>query len=89
MKDKEFLIWLHERLTKVHGEKNMVDYMHRFRAIIINTDPDKKAPPGPTGNRIEEIMKIDYKDNQVKDNTWVQNVIIAVLLIFIYVVLTQ
>ena len=34
MKDRDFLLWLHERLVKVHGESPYYDYMHRFREII-------------------------------------------------------
>jgi len=34
MSDREFLMWLHERLTEVHGESELMDYMHKLRAII-------------------------------------------------------
>lgn len=34
MKDREFLIWLHSRLERVHGENPNVDYMHKLRAVI-------------------------------------------------------
>ena len=38
MKDKQFLIFIHDRLEKVHGENRNIDYMHKLRAIIYNTD---------------------------------------------------
>jgi len=44
MKDKEFLIWLHERLMNVHGEDIYVDYMHKLRAIISATPDDQETP---------------------------------------------
>lgn len=44
MTDREFLIWLHERLEYVHKEDSLYDYMHRLRAIIKNTPKDKITP---------------------------------------------
>jgi hypothetical protein len=44
MKDKYFLLWLHERLLKVHGESPYVDYMHKLRAIIQATPEDQETP---------------------------------------------
>ncbi len=44
MKDKNFLIWLHERLVKIHKENPHVTYMHKLRAIINTTDPEKVSP---------------------------------------------
>jgi len=41
MNDKEFLIWLRERLIHQHGENELVDYMHKFTAIINYYDPEK------------------------------------------------
>ncbi len=34
MEDREFLIWIHDRLQHVHGEKYNVDYMGKLRSII-------------------------------------------------------
>jgi hypothetical protein len=44
MKDRDFLKWLHARLVVVHGESEIVDYMHKLRAIIAATDPEKVTP---------------------------------------------
>lgn len=41
--DREFLIWLHQRLVKVHGERPFVGYMHRLRDIIHFTPPDRRS----------------------------------------------
>lgn len=53
MKDKEFLIWLHERLEHVHGEKPTFDYMHKLRAIIKATDEDQITPNVASFNKEE------------------------------------
>lgn len=44
MEDKEFLIWIHERLRHVHKEDVNVDYMHKLRSIINATPEDKVTP---------------------------------------------
>jgi hypothetical protein len=56
MRDREFLIWLHGRLECVHGENACFDYMHRLRAIIKSTDPEKRTPNMGTGNSLEELL---------------------------------
>lgn len=43
MKDKQFLWWIHERLVNVHGEKEMVDYMHHLRRIIFDMSDKKET----------------------------------------------
>lgn len=35
--DRNFLMWVHERLEKVYGQSELIDYMHRLRAIIEHT----------------------------------------------------
>lgn len=58
MKDKEFLIWLHERMEHVHNESPLMDYMHKLRAII------KATPEGRVTANCEMINSIDYfKEN--------------------------
>lgn len=39
LNDREFLMWIHERLENVHGDSNIADYMHQLRAIIMATSP--------------------------------------------------
>ena len=34
MKDREFLIWIHQRLNKVADDSEFVTHMHRLREII-------------------------------------------------------
>jgi hypothetical protein len=55
MKDKDFLIWVHERLTEVHKESPVVNYMHKLRAIIKATPPDRETPNICTGNSLKDI----------------------------------
>lgn len=55
MNDREFLIWIHERLQHVHGENPLTDYMHKLRVIILGTDPLRETANVDTYNSIEEI----------------------------------
>lgn len=61
MNDREFLMWLHERLERVHGERPTVDYMHKLRAIIKATPAEQLTPNRGTGNSLEELrdMEVD------------------------------
>ena len=57
MNDREFLIWIHARLTDVHGEHNLKDYMHKLRAIIKVTPEDRFTPNVGTHNSLEDLLK--------------------------------
>lgn len=57
MEDREFLMWLHERLEHVHNENPTFDYMHKLRAIIKNTPKDKITPNMGTGNSLESLKE--------------------------------
>ena len=61
MKDRDFLIWIHARLTDVHNEFELTDYMHKLRAIIHDTLPEKETPAdGRGGNSLRELtMKLE------------------------------
>ncbi len=41
--DRNFLIWLHDRLTNVHGENELYGYMHRLRKIIVAMPPTQRS----------------------------------------------
>jgi hypothetical protein len=56
MTDREFLIWLHERLVKVHRERELVDYMHRLRGIIEGMPPDKETPHVASTNDMRDLL---------------------------------
>lgn len=57
MSDREFLIWLHERIVHVLGESKFHDYMHKLRCIIADTPPDRITPnDGRGGNCIEDVL---------------------------------
>lgn len=58
MNDREFLMWLHERLVSVHGEDACFDYMHKLRAIIKATPADKSTPNIGTGNSLDDLLRI-------------------------------
>lgn len=38
MTDREFLLWLVDRLVHVYGESPSVDFVHRLRSIAARTD---------------------------------------------------
>jgi len=46
MNDREFLMWLHERLVDVHGDNPLMDYMHKLRAIISVIPKQQRTPTG-------------------------------------------
>jgi hypothetical protein len=54
MNDKEFLIWIHERLVHTHSENKQLDYMHKLRDIIAATNPCVRSPQ-IIYNSIEEL----------------------------------
>lgn len=43
MKDKEFLRWLHDRLTQLYGENPNYDYMLKLEAIAKRTPPEQET----------------------------------------------
>jgi len=45
MKDKEFMIWIHDRLECVYGENPLTDYMRKLRAIISTIPVTQDTPP--------------------------------------------
>ncbi len=57
MKDREYLMWLHERLEHVHGESPLVDYMHKLRAIIRATHEKRETPNCNSCNGLEELKR--------------------------------
>lgn len=57
MPDREFLIWLHERLKLVHGESELKDYMHKLRAIICATPPDQLTPNVACTNSTYDLQR--------------------------------
>ena len=54
MKDREFLFWIHARLTDVHGEDPLIDYMHKLRAVALSTPKDQKTPNVLMCNNLED-----------------------------------
>lgn len=56
MLDRDFLIWIHERLEHVHGENPMKDYMHKLRAVIKGTDKKQLSPNVASSNSLQELV---------------------------------
>lgn len=57
MTDREFLIWLHERLTEVHGESDLIGHMHRLRCIIRAIPADQTTPNVNSKNSLKELTE--------------------------------
>ncbi len=58
MNDKDFLYWLHERLEHVHKEHPLMSHMHKLRAIISVTPPDRVTHDMGLGkNSLEELKQ--------------------------------
>ena len=64
MNDQEFLMWIHARLTEVHGENPHVDYMHKLRAVIMTTREDKFSHNVYTSDNLEELRRAMTKQNE-------------------------
>ena len=60
MKDKEFLIWIHEKLVLL-GDDPLMDYMHKLRAIVTGIPDDQETPNDGRGkNNIKQLMENKY-----------------------------
>ena len=57
MKDRDFLIWIHERLEHVHGENPHYGFMHRLRCIIRATPDNQHTPNMNSKNSLEEMLE--------------------------------
>lgn len=44
MKDKDFLIWIHNRIKNVYGESPNVDFLYKLRAVIREVPKEKETP---------------------------------------------
>ena len=64
MTDREFLIWIHDRMTTFHHEKPLLDYMHRLRAIILATDKKACNRSGGGNGMADLLSEINRKDNR-------------------------
>ncbi len=42
LSDKEFLLWIHERLEHVHGENPLYDYMIRLETMAGEEQDERK-----------------------------------------------
>ena len=71
MGDRDFLIWLHQRFVKVHGESPLADYMHSLRMIIASTDKNVRhigVSSMISMDVLNEINKLDEIDKWRNDD---------------------
>lgn len=64
MTDRDFLIWIHERLEHVYKEDPLMDYMHRLRDIIYSIPKDQKSYIGQACNDMDDLLKLLEKKNE-------------------------
>lgn len=58
MNDRAFLLWIHERLAHVHGESELLGYMHKLRCIIAAIPEGQNTPnDGRGGNGYDDLVK--------------------------------
>lgn len=74
MKDREFLMWLHERLEHVHKENPLFDYMHKLRAIIYSIPEYHDSSLHRGQNSLDELKKSlialdEFNKPQSKEDT--------------------
>lgn len=44
MKDRDFLMWLYQRMINIYKEDPLIDYMWKLRSIINSTDKNQYTP---------------------------------------------
>jgi hypothetical protein len=66
--DQQFLWWLHERLVKVHGEHEMMGYMHRLRAIIVGIPSNNVSVCANYTETDVDILRERFKSYLEKQN---------------------
>lgn len=54
MEDRAFLIWIHYRLSEIHGENPYTDYMWKLRSII-EALPKDQITPNTCSKSIQEL----------------------------------
>ena len=77
MEDREFLMWIHERLEHVHNEEPLMDYMHKLRAIIANTPKGEVTPNCNSKNSLNALREHLEKEEDVKSAFTPLNPLIA------------
>lgn len=71
--DREILMWFHERLVHVHGERENYDYMRRLRCIIVAQPPKKMSrDTGNCNNSFKEGMS-GIKRLSPLEKVWLDN----------------
>lgn len=54
MTDKQFLVWLHNRIINVYEEETNMDFMYKFRGIITDYPKDKVTTNTTTNKSFQE-----------------------------------
>lgn len=65
MKDRDFLISIHERLQS-YGDSELLGHMHTLRAMISNTNPTIETTVAHTANSLDELIKTLVSEKSCK-----------------------
>jgi hypothetical protein len=57
MTDREILIYIHQRMVKVHGESPFVNYMHKLRDVIHGMPKDRKSSSNVTNMNSTDVLQ--------------------------------
>lgn len=79
MRDRDFLIWIHARLEREHGESPYVDYMHKLRAIIAATPAEQETPNAVSANSLDELAGILVRLDKRRSEGWLKRLARRVL----------
>lgn len=55
--DRNFLMWIHQRLEHFYGDKPLYDHMRKLRAIIAGLDGDQNTNASLGQNGLESLKK--------------------------------
>lgn len=69
--DRDVLIFVHERLAKVHGESELKDYMHALRRVIAATPLGQDSPSiGVPCNSLQDLQRELPQLDRLKAEGW-------------------
>lgn len=70
MRDRYFLMWLADRLVKVYGESENVDFVLKLRAMARATDPERNTPNLDESNALWLTISEVQAINLERANRW-------------------
>jgi hypothetical protein len=72
MNDREYLVWIHERLRLVHGESPLFDYMHKLRAIILAMPARQETANVACTNNVDDLLRELRRLDALRAEGWLR-----------------